>query len=453
MQLVSILVIIVATLTLLTGITVLLGSKPREKSLSILFFLTVLSASLWAYSVIAFLNLSQESFPVAPTIVAAIYISALAMAIAMFGYAAKFIKSKFSAITSIIFAVIGLALSLAIIINPTFLYSSIELNVDFGNIVNLNFDWLYITYIIFFAAVFLVYGIMLVAKILSKPSNFVKNICVLLLVGPGICGIVSLCFDLLLPFFRYDLIWVGPVSIDIAIITFYYAILRYRMIVIRTTWMRIMSYAIFIATTALVYVISLFVVSALLFRGSYLSVETLALNFVMIAFLILLLPIISELSSNVRSLISVNSVDIGYIAKRLNKINPTRAGLKDLTIFLSDHLHFSYIGIMIGDQLYSSKETDFTIKEIEIGAIENKNMPDRIWRLLKDHNSQPDPEYQDLRAIVDLRDTKGQAFGHIIFGSPHDEQFSDDDLMRIEMVISLVATAIDPEKKGRTIAT
>jgi hypothetical protein len=271
------------------------------------------------------------------------------------------------------------------------------------------------------------------------------------LVGPGICGSASIFFNLLTPFIRYDLIWVGPLSIDIAIITLYYAILRYRMITIDAWWMKIMSYIVMITTMALIYVILFFVASIVLFKSPYVPAESIILNFVMIALVFLTMPFLAELMASVRSLLSINSMDVGYIAKRLNRSSSTETELRELTVFLADHLHFSYVGILIGEKLYGSKEVEFTIKEIEIGSIESKSMPDQVWRGLNSGEGNKFSEYEDLRAIIELKGGSGQPFGRIIFGAPHREgQFGEEDFMQLEVIINLISVAVDPEKKRKT---
>jgi hypothetical protein len=196
---------------------------------------------------------------------------------------------------------------------------------------------------------------------------------------------------------------------------------------------------------ALAYVVLTFAISYVLFGSSHFSTESLVLNFIMIALVLLMMPILAEFMANVRSLLSINSVDIGYVAKRLNRTRTTDAGLKELASFLADHLHFSYIGIMMGDKLHGSKDVEFTAKEIEIVAIETKSTPDQACRRLKGEEDNK-IEYGDLKAVVELKGADGKPFGKIVLGSPYrDRQFDDEDFSQLEMVIGFVATAIDPK--------
>ncbi|MCL1839471.1 hypothetical protein FWF89_00495 [Candidatus Saccharibacteria bacterium] len=449
MQLASVLVVIVATLTLLMGITVLFGSKINKKALSIWFFVAVAGASLWAYSVTVFLNLPEGAVAIAPWITAVMYISALIMAGGMVGFAAKFTDFKKGRTLAISLAAVGAAFCIAIIAVPDLLYTNITLSELYGNVVNLRLGWFYFAYIFYFVVTIVAYGMLLLTKLMSRPPTLVKNTILVLLVGPGVCALTAFCFGLIVPLNGYDLIWIGPLSIGVAVMAFYYAILRYRLILIQTVWLKMLSYATLIATMSLAYVVLLFVLSILLFRHSYLSLESLILNFIMTATLLLIMPWLSELMENVRSLLSINVVDVGYIVKRLNRFRAGKVNLEELTVFLADHLHFSYIGIAIGDKLYGSKEVEFGAKDIEIGAIENKSAPDQIWQILKNKEGDRILEFEELRAIVDLRDVDGQTFGRIIFGAPHREgQFGEEDFSQLEMIIGLVALAVNP-KKGR----
>ena|GEM_PF-3572854 len=449
MQLTSILVIIVTVLTLLVGVTVLFGTKADKdtKLLSVKFACAALGATLWAGSIILFLNLSPDATAIAPFVVSTIYISGMMMVVAVFSYVAQFTGYKIGRILTMIFVGAGVILSVLIVVAPQLLYSEIKLNSEVGNEVLLRAEWLYITYVVFFAVMMSCYGVFLFIKILSRPAVKVRNICILLLIGFGTCGFISMCFDLLLPLQRYDLIWIGPLSVAISIISFYYAILRYRMISVLVDWMKIMSYVVMIAMMSLAYVVLLFVLSIALLKRAYIPVADLILNFAMITVVFAMVPALSELMTNVRSLLSMNAIDISYIAKRLKRFSLGKIKLKELTVFLAEHLHFSYVGIVVDNKLYGSKDVVFTVKDIEIGAIENKNAPDQVWEVLKNGGGDRILEFEDLRAIVDLKDMDGVAFGKIVFGASYQgAEFDEEDALQLEMMIGLVAMAINPRK-------
>jgi len=449
MQLASIMGVVVAILVLLAGVTVIFGSKSNSRVLSVLFFVATMGAFLWTCGIIVFMNLPEDAMSIAPSIVTVVYLPAIVMTLAILGYIVCFTGFGVGRIILAIFSVIGLALFVTIIASPHLLYNGIILNEESGNAVGIKLGWFYTTYTLFFVLASLSNYAFLLAKIFKKPSVSEKNVCILLLVGLGISGLASLFFDVLLPTARYDLIWVGPLSISVVILTFYYAILRYRMMVIDAWWMKVMSYVVLIATMALIYVVVFFVASILLFGHSSVSVENIVLNFIMVALVFLMMPFLAEMMTNVRSLLSINSLDIGYIAKRLNRVGSTDAELKDLASFLADHLHFSYVGILIGGKLYGSKVVEFTMKEIEIESIKSKNTPGQIWRGLNGEGEGDEKfEHEDMRVIVDLRDGSGQPFGRIIFGAPYREgQLNEEDFVRLEMVINLIGIAIDPDKQ------
>jgi hypothetical protein len=206
-----------------------------------------------------------------------------------------------------------------------------------------------------------------------------------------------------------------------------------------------------IATMALTYVIVFFVAALTLFKRSYIPVEDLALNFMMIMLVFLAMPALSNLLDSMRSLLSINVIDVGYVAKRLKRLGFSKdVKRKELAIFLASHLHFSYVGIALDDKLHSSKDVDFTLKDIEIGAILNSGASEQGWWALKSEGSGRISTHDDLRVVIDLRDGDGLAFGKIIFGAPHrEDQFSEEDFMQLDMIVSLVATAIGSKKRKK----
>lgn len=454
MRIEIVLVLMVAILSLVTGFVVLFGANKESRSLSWMFFFAALGSAVWGATIAGFMMLPEGNESLAEILVIGTYISGILVVLAAFGFAARFTKYKVGKILMTIFAVGALALSGMILLQPGLLFRDILTLARETNTVILRSDgWLNICYIGFFVAVMVAYSGLLIAKIMesrkdhSKESTDTKKVCQLLLFGMGMAGIISLFTNLLLTTERYDLVWVGPLTIGIVIMSYYYAILRYKLIMVKATWMKVMSYLIFIATMALIYVTLLVAMSIVLFERTYIPVQDLVLNFVMIAIVFLMMPVFMELMSTVRSMLSINSIDIGYIAKQLRRMDASEEKLKELAMLLADHLHLSYVGIVVGDKLHGSKQTEFGLTEVEIEAVGWKNAPEQIWKRLRGEADMAEAEYADMCAISELRGVEGMPYGKVVLGTPHSQKLLDEeDCMRMEMVLSLVATTIDPSK-------
>ena len=267
--------------------------------------------------------------------------------------------------------------------------------------------------------------------------------------GLTISGILSATFDLLLPVMgRYDLIWVGPLSVSIAMLAYFYGILKYRIISVSARWLRVMAYGVILSAGAAIYMILFYIIFTALFKIPNPSTSVLVLNFIMIVIVLLLMPVIQEITASVRSMITVGQVDIAYVVKKLNHLATKNVDLRDLAGFLADHLHFAYIGFIINGRLYGSKS--LAISPAELSSITHLRSASRdIWQV---PNKTVQKTFDDLhlRAVAELRNAKGKPFGQLVVGKPLGKStFERRDLLQLEMIINLVATVIDSEKHLR----
>jgi len=157
-----------------------------------------------------------------------------------------------------------------------------------------------------------------------------------------------------------------------------------------------------------------YVVVTVLFKIQDLSAAIIAINFIMITIVLIMIPLMEEFITRVRSLISVQQVDVTYIVKKLNRLATQNINLTELSTFLADHLHFHYIGFLINGRLYGSKSLGISGKSLQI----LEKMPvkkDAIWLDLDDE-AQKLFEKNDLRAAADLKNAKGKTFGQMIVG-------------------------------------
>ena len=261
------------------------------------------------------------------------------------------------------------------------------------------------------------------------------------MIGLAVTGLLALIFDIILPPTRYDLIWVGPLTIGLVIIGFYYAILRFRMISLSTNWLRVLCYIVLIGSAVIIYLLIFHLIFSALFKIANPSFQVILLNFIMIAIVILLTPAISELHSMTKSLILTKQIDLPYIVKKISAAGRKRLDLKDLSGFLAEHMHFSYVGFLSNGRLYGSE--DYRVPAADLIAISELKKPDHgIWQNTSRLNKETLKELEISRIGI-ITNAAGDEVGQVIFGKPATKALLDKrDLMEIEMVISQVAIVV-----------
>ncbi len=441
MRLIHILVIVVAILTILSGLTLFFGSKKSEKLHSIWFLIAAIGEAIWGVSIALFLSLGSSEFEtsLAPWLVKGIYIGAIVMDVCLLGYISW--KYKIGKVFTVFFTVVGLALIGIFCYDPSILYSEIILS-NLGNSVSIDLSqWFYIAYALYFCAITPALCLFLIFKIRNTHNRKMKKGYLFFMIGLAVAGILSLIFDIILPSSRYDLIWVGPLTIGLVIIGFYYAIIRFRVITLSTNWMRVMSYVVLTGSAVIIYLLIFHIVFSSLFKIANPSFQVILLNFIMIAIVLLLTPAISELNSMTKSLIMTKQIDVAYIVKKVSGAGNRKIDLRELSGFLAEHMHFSYVGFLINGKLYGSD--DYKVPAETLISIEKLDRPEKgIWQNTStiDKASIRDLEVSRIGLIVDA---SGEEIGQIIFGKPATKSLLDKkDLLEIEMIVSLMAVTV-----------
>ena len=301
MQLIAILLITVSVLTLLSGITIFLGSKKGERVRSAWFLIATIFATLWMVSISLFLVAPPEWADIVPWHVNWTYVNAIFIDVALLGYIVW--KQKYGKIITLLFLILGIILTAFFVHDPSLLYTEVKLS-NAGNSLVTNIAPYYFAYIAFFCLLVPTVLGSLLYQIIKTRSDKKRGGELVLLIGFAISGTMSLIFNLILPLWRWDLIWLGPLAISTTIIAFYYSILRYRALNLSSIWLKILSYVVIMASFAILYMVLFSIIFTALFRGSTPSIEVIALNFIMILIFLLLMPALSELNSFIRSLIS-----------------------------------------------------------------------------------------------------------------------------------------------------
>ena len=185
-----------------------------------------------------------------------------------------------------------------------------------------------------------------------------------------------------------------------------------------------------------------------LFKVSSPSMNVIVLNIIMITVVILLFPVLNEISGYVRSLVDVHSVDLVYIVKKLNALSKEYINYPELAEFLAQHLHFQYIGLIVNNKLYSSKAVKVSNAEV-----------DKINKLKAGKHGVWVEMNKDVKELVRntgaegvavLKDSHGEEVGKILIGRPLGGiNFNSRDLGEIETALTLLAVAISSDKGFR----
>ena len=302
MQLIVILLTTVSVLTFLSGAIVFFGSTKADRARSAWYFAAALFATVWMSSISFFLIAPPSSIDTIGWHVNWTFISAIFLDAAFLGYGAW--DKKYGKLTTLIFWLLGIIVSGAILISPDSLYSAVVL-ANTGNSVVMNIGPLYISYICFFGAIVPAIIAFFMHQFIKTSSKRKRGGDIVTMGSFGLSSTLVLIFNLIMPLFNnWQLIWIGPLALAVTILAVYYTILRYHMLNLNSIWLRIFSYVVVIASIAIVYMIIFSVVFAALFRGSTPSTEVIILNFIMILIFISLMPAMNGLMGFIRSLIS-----------------------------------------------------------------------------------------------------------------------------------------------------
>ena len=443
MQLITILLVLTAILTFASCFSAWAGSKKSDKKSSKYFAIAMSCGALWTLSIALFMALKPEDTALAPTAILGIYIPAMFMDICLMvycGYQFKLVRAF-----GLIMAMFAAVMAGLLIYDPSILYSDFTLSYE-GNSVALNVSWYYMAYALFYFAITSVIMLSLFIRIRKTRNKNLRNGLLILGAGILITGSFMLCFDVVLPIWNYELIWIGTMTFTITMVGHYYSILKYRLIQLSSSWLKTISYVIILITAATIYMLLFYIVFTALFKVSSPSPAIFVLNFLMIAIVLLLLPAMNELSSFVKSLISSESIDIAYVVKKLNVMATSKVNMNELSGFLADHLHFSYVGILLKGKLYGSEAKQLSTEDLKV--IANLPEPKRgIWQQFN-KNASEIASKNEIKAVAILVDSKGKKIGQLILGRPETKNgLERRDLIQLEMLINLTAETIDNRKK------
>ena len=438
MQLITVLLIAVAVLAVLTGFSILCGTTKQSRVNGLWFFVATVGAAVWSSAIAIFLTLPNSMSDIAPALVISVISGITLTDVALLGYAGWSNGRSSKALVGI-FALLGVALCVLLAEQPDLFYSHFTFGQDFNTIHTTN-TWYFYALIAFFTAISLIYSGFLSKTIKHIRNHGAKNGLRIFQAGLSVGGILALVFDLLLLTSNPHLAWIGPMAVSISIITFYYSVVKYRILSLSGKWLEILSYIILMIAAIIIYILTFYAIFTTLFKVASPSVEILLLNFVMAIVLLCLMPALREISAMLRSALPTRDIDVGYTTRKILALKRDHLDLKELAGFLATQLKIDYFAFLINGRVYGSKSTFLASDELaKIAKL--KHPTGSIWQ------TQPSEDPDNPVRVAALIGSNGEAFGQALVGhSSNGHILERRDLVQMEMIINLAASVIDGSK-------
>ncbi len=441
MQLIRMLLIAATIVVTLSGVSIFCGSSRKEKKTSIYFLLAAIGTAIWTIAISIFLNMPSTSPEFAHLIVTCI-IGGIALCdiglLAFLGWNYKGGKAM-----TFIFTLAGTLLVTLVAYDPSLFYSSIDLSKEYGHLF-VNHSWYYFTLIAYFFLISITFSSYLMRRIKETTNPGLKAGLKVFYVGLSIVGILSLVFDLILITALPSLIWIGPIATIISIMSFYYSVVKFRTLSISSKWMEILSYILLVVTAIIIYILAFYIVFPAMFSIPNPSVEILILNVVMAIFLLLLMPIMIELTNFMKASFFSDKIELGYIMKKLDSIDSKTFDPKDTVRFLADTLHYESCALILSKRAYATDNTKFTTEEINT-LLGLKPVEGQSWI---DPANIPPKEGFHISEIILLRNSKGKEIGALIFGKRISERrLTRKDFIKIEAVANMISAIAEESHK------
>ena len=444
----------VALMALILGMLVLKKSK-RHYDTKQWFFLVCLCLAVWSAGLEMFsladngaaLDIASRWFYVA----SAVFCPALAI------FTAKSFLPLTKSVRSFIFisSALFIIFSVYIILAPEFIINVSEITtpVDFSqipiNAIN------YIVFATFFSVFFLV--VMWFGYVAWRKSDSIRRKQVAIyMTGLLVSSIPGFVVDLLLPALGdYRYVWVGPVAIILFLFAIMYSIVKYRLMDVKTAVARSVSYMLLLIALAVVYIISAYVISIVIFQRT-LTIDS-RLNFMNMVLAILLAflyqPIKRFFNKLTDRVFYYGEYDADTFAREISKILTYTADLQLLTRrvgnYIASSLKAEKVAFCIpekgiygrtGRRRLSVVEED--VRRIMDYYYKNCSFPEVILA-----NQVKDPE---LKKLLDIHRTKivipllhqNQETGILFLGEHKSLGYSSRDIEMLESIAGELAVSI-----------
>jgi len=444
----------VALMALILGMLVLKKSK-RHYDTKQWFFLVCLCLAVWSAGLEMFsladngaaLDIASRWFYVA----SAVFCPALAI------FTAKSFLPLTKSVRSFIFisSSLFIVLSIYIILAPEFIINASEITtpVDFSqipiNAVN------YIVFATFFSVFFLV--VMWFGYVAWRKSDTIRRKQVAIyMTGLLVSSIPGFVVDLLLPALGdYRYVWVGPVAIILFLFAIMYSIVKYRLMDVKTAVARSVSYMLLLIALAVVYIISAYIISIVIFQRT-LTIDS-RLNFMNMVLAILLAflyqPIKRFFNKLTDRVFYYGEYDADTFAREISKILTYTADLQLLTRrvgnYIASSLKAEKVAFCIPEKgIYGrTGRRRLSVVEEDVRRIMDYyykycSFPEVILA-----NQVKDPE---LKKLLDIHRTKivipllhqNQETGILFLGEHKSLSYSSRDIEMLESIAGELAVSI-----------
>ena len=438
MYLITILLIIVAALMVLSGFLALVGSAKKERTRLAWFFIAMIGGMIWAIASGMYIVNLESSEEIMSWLAYSICLGSMIASIGLLGYSIPYNKVGKAILVALA------CLSAGLMLVPIFKYDVLP-SITHGSI-----NGFYLAYGILILVNFALTLWNTFMQIHAAHNKRVKKARIISLIGLACTLGFSLTFNMIFPFIlsNFDFLWVGPLSTYALVLSFYLNLFDTHRITLSSAWFKVLSYVIIIASFAVVYMVLFFLIFTSLFRVPSPSFAVIMLNLIMVVIVLLLIPAITEVSALIKSLITIDRVDVGYVVKKLDKLSPQDINPQELADFLANHLHCEYIGFVIKKRLYESESSQFDTDTLK--AIDSlKPAKHGIWQNLDTAGGKVLAK-QKIVAVAELCDEKGNVFGQMLIGKPlRKRSFDREDLIHLELVVNLIATRLSHKKSAR----
>lgn len=442
MQLVETLLITVATLALLSSISLICGSSKKERPSVAKFAVAVLGAAVWTLSIAVFLILSPGQEQLAQVMVFSIIAGVTLCEASLLMYAGW--KYKNGKLLSIIYAIVGAALVAILALQPDVFYTAINLDREYTQVV-VNKGWYYAALIVYYFSLNLLLSAFLLKRIGETTRRGLKTGLKVFYAGLSIGGILALIFNLVLITQHPEWTWIGPIGVIASVLSYYYSAVRFKMIDLSSRWMKILSMVVLVTMGIALYMLLFYIVFAVLFRASTPSIPVLALNITMALVLLLAMPAVGESISFMKTLIYTDRIDLSYIVKKLEATSRSEreTDLREVARFLADSMHYSYVAFVINGRSYASDGARLTTAEIgEVTGLECK--AGARWILPEEIRGDQLAKTRDISRVGVLTDAHGREFGKVVFGAKTSKvELTHKELAKHEAIVGMLAAMIE----------
>ena len=430
--LINIIVITISVLMLAMGVLFLFGAvNKEERKRAFWFLIAMIGGVVWSLASAGYLQHELLSDKIVIWLLYGIFGGAILAGLGLLGYSIIRNKAGYSIlIIASIFNVLTLLL-------PLYDYNLLS------SITRGELNWVYIIYMIVVVLDFIITVTSLVIRVATSTTNQNRNSVFLLSLGLTCTLIISLFFNMALPFLLgvFDFLWVGPLSIYLLVIGFYLNLFSMHRVSLKSVWLKRVSYAVIMFSAIILYFVIVFLTSTFIFS----TIEDLTLAIIIFTIcltvtLLVMVYIVFHMTANVRSLLLVNKIDVAYILDKVGTFYG-RNRYQRIAAFLADHLHLSYCGIIIGNHLYGSRPIAIGATDVN-DIVSSGTNNTQMWQKPSLKLSYKMLEL-DIAKIAAMRNSGGATVGQILLGRPYNKiNFSREDLLIIGMIVDFVSESL-----------